>query len=1210
MAPSFTTQQERATVYKIYQLYEAMKRSTGDMDLVDRVVRLIAAIRNNKHLERILGKAFHEVYIDAGDTAQAISQDSTFRFNDPKGLFYEHFSAASDAISQCDLARPKLFTLNKNYRSHQGILAVASLIMDLLWKVNCDAKTFVSGKEEDIEFSKRSVEFGAEQVILVRDEAMKNVLKEQLREAALILTILEAKGMEFDDVVLWNFFHGETRATVARKLASLYVEEQSTFDAKKNWAKLVLGAEDSVDPQKWSMKGQQLMQLGNYKDAAICFKKAGNKQAETIALARMQEGEARRSGASGDMKGSKAHLEAAIGHFSHVGLFEDASRCLIKIPDYGRAAFMWLKQRKLDEAAPLFLKANFHTRAATCFRIVGMHDDAAAALQSGSHYHMLVPYIKRNRDQFSPEYLRSFAPLCKLLLKRKKLDSNYRKDAIALLGTADEQEAVFLEYGMGEDLANLYAEQGRHKELYDILLQMGLLERALITALTCNSRASDAIIPETIIGRLLDYVCVGHFYRRRKDATLIGLLSAELLLVPASLSEAVEFGELPLEMVEEAIAFTKLVVLKGDASTWALVLLAAGVWTINGDNKLPAVLDWSPLRDMLNSVEQNKIVENIRRWVLEQLSSMIMNFQAAAKRLFTTRWPFHCVQFLTAGSCSREGYGEDILRLNNIFCNLSILHSRKLLSETFQSAFMPARRYWLETLFKELTWVSSFEQDSTLLRQTILDLMVSGKYPAIRSGLENLLYHRLDKDWDQNSGYSALLEQLQLAKIFGRDIHVRFSRTLFFKLGSRSRLQQHLRRLDVLCYEAEGKKPAELILKIRATAFVLPQAWINLYIPRIPTSALDTEASSWQEKYIYREMLVEVIQSFARLMSRLDGVMLFRFQVHGKPSPTPLLQKRNIDLLLIALANSDPSIKDFNRVYMAVREILGYRSVRLPHLRFKAIDELRNNLALAFKLYDGKDTLVVVSHGTQHSAFENLSRQNGVLKATFDDIRVCLRRCVEADHVPHRNNAIAARVNTDEEHPKEEIAAIILLQRWWRLLTPQIPVRRLWLQTPEAQVVARFLKLGAHLPLTFSIPHPVRRALTVSGVSAQLRLAEIRQTYDDQYRKAMSMLEEMDASGKQYEALDDVLRDLCGYHQKLKIMEGHMSDQNIRKELHLRPENGVRMLFSLVSTTLEEIGLGLAHISEVIASLAKGKAVPLKPALGAVDPVRDETPGK
>ena len=101
--------------------------------------------------------------------------------------------------------------------------------------VNCDAKTFISGKDGDIEFSKRSVEFGAEQVILVRDEHMKKALKDQFGDAALILTILQSKGMEFDDVVLWNFFHGETRTTVARKLASLYVEEESAFDAKKYW---------------------------------------------------------------------------------------------------------------------------------------------------------------------------------------------------------------------------------------------------------------------------------------------------------------------------------------------------------------------------------------------------------------------------------------------------------------------------------------------------------------------------------------------------------------------------------------------------------------------------------------------------------------------------------------------------------------------------------------------------------------------------------------------------------------------------------------------------------------------------------------------------------------------------------------------------------------------------------------------------------------
>ena len=112
---------------------------------------------------------------------------------------------------------------------------------------------------------------------------------------------------------------------------------------------------DSVDPLKWAARGQQLMQLVNYKDvswyavtndsrliiflqAAMCFRKAGDKRAETVALGRMQEENARRCNASGDLVGFKAHLEAAFNHFSHAGLREDASRCLIRMAEYSHAA--------------------------------------------------------------------------------------------------------------------------------------------------------------------------------------------------------------------------------------------------------------------------------------------------------------------------------------------------------------------------------------------------------------------------------------------------------------------------------------------------------------------------------------------------------------------------------------------------------------------------------------------------------------------------------------------------------------------------------------------------------------------------------------------------------------------------------------------------------------------------------------------------------
>ena len=50
-----------------------------------------------------------------------------------------------------------------------------------------------------------AIEFGAHQVILVQSEEAKEDLPTILK-GAIVLTIFEAKGLEFDDVLLYNFF--------------------------------------------------------------------------------------------------------------------------------------------------------------------------------------------------------------------------------------------------------------------------------------------------------------------------------------------------------------------------------------------------------------------------------------------------------------------------------------------------------------------------------------------------------------------------------------------------------------------------------------------------------------------------------------------------------------------------------------------------------------------------------------------------------------------------------------------------------------------------------------------------------------------------------------------------------------------------------------------------------------------------------------------
>ena len=70
------------------------------------------------------------------------------------------------------------------------------------------------------------IEFGAHQVILVRnEEAKRNLPEEFVSDKDWIMTVQEAKGLEFDDVLLYNFFT-DSDASELWRVVSNYKEEQ------------------------------------------------------------------------------------------------------------------------------------------------------------------------------------------------------------------------------------------------------------------------------------------------------------------------------------------------------------------------------------------------------------------------------------------------------------------------------------------------------------------------------------------------------------------------------------------------------------------------------------------------------------------------------------------------------------------------------------------------------------------------------------------------------------------------------------------------------------------------------------------------------------------------------------------------------------------------------------------------------------------------
>ncbi|KAJ0897872.1 putative TPR and ankyrin repeat-containing protein [Helianthus annuus] len=120
-----------------------------------------------------------EGFVFAGDTAQTIARGIDFRFQDITSLFYKEFLTCKATGIQEKGRLSEIFQLKQNFRTHVGVLDLAQSVIDI----------FGSGPEV--------VGFGAEQVILVRDDVVKTEICEYIGKQALVLTIVECKGLEF-----------------------------------------------------------------------------------------------------------------------------------------------------------------------------------------------------------------------------------------------------------------------------------------------------------------------------------------------------------------------------------------------------------------------------------------------------------------------------------------------------------------------------------------------------------------------------------------------------------------------------------------------------------------------------------------------------------------------------------------------------------------------------------------------------------------------------------------------------------------------------------------------------------------------------------------------------------------------------------------------------------------------------------------------------
>ncbi|KAM3136353.1 hypothetical protein pb186bvf_011488 [Paramecium bursaria] len=230
-------------IFSLYIRYERWKLQHGYYDLMDVVNYILYQMNQEQaRIQKIhylmidevqdlphatlylLSKVTEQGLFFSGDTAQNIAKGVGFRFQDLRSLFQVH-----NSLGQFDQVNS--YQLTTNFRSHNNILQLANSIVsvielffpqtiDKLQKERSDLfgpKPIIVEKNEglflilrgDDNKNEQQIEFGCNQVIIVKDQDSKKKVP-QILQHALILTIYEAKGLEFDDVILYNFFCDES----------------------------------------------------------------------------------------------------------------------------------------------------------------------------------------------------------------------------------------------------------------------------------------------------------------------------------------------------------------------------------------------------------------------------------------------------------------------------------------------------------------------------------------------------------------------------------------------------------------------------------------------------------------------------------------------------------------------------------------------------------------------------------------------------------------------------------------------------------------------------------------------------------------------------------------------------------------------------------------------------------------------------------------
>ena len=255
------TEEQKDEIYNYYIKYEEWKKENNYFDFQDVVNFLIRQVsielvpKNIKMIDilfidevqdfsinqlYLMSLISRDIKVLAGDTCQTISKTNAFRFCDLNSIYYVA-KGINDIMKNkkaIDIKEPEEIQTNLNFRCHYPVLKLAHMIFEMIFllfpqtldKVKCDYTKNIAGYQPSIIYDldsfinkltgqenndnnnnnnnnkNKEFTFAFNHCFICRNLEAEKKLSEKYHKKILTSTVMESKGMEYEIVIIYNFF--------------------------------------------------------------------------------------------------------------------------------------------------------------------------------------------------------------------------------------------------------------------------------------------------------------------------------------------------------------------------------------------------------------------------------------------------------------------------------------------------------------------------------------------------------------------------------------------------------------------------------------------------------------------------------------------------------------------------------------------------------------------------------------------------------------------------------------------------------------------------------------------------------------------------------------------------------------------------------------------------------------------------------------------